>query len=202
MWQFGGHHVTINATLVGKNIALTPSFIGVQPATYKDAQGKMVRPLGDIEDEAFTLINDLTPAQRARAVLGATAIDLVLGPGQDGRTLQPEGLASSAMTARQQTLFLTLIGHYTNLVNSGNSAARMANIKSHLAQTYFAWYGPITKGSPAYFRVTGPTIVIEYAPQGGGAGGIGGAATTLHIHGIYRDPTNDYGSALVKAASK
>ncbi len=203
MWQFGGHHVTVNATIVGQNIALTPSFIGVQPATYKDAQGKTIRPLGDIEDAAFALINALTAAQRSKAVLGTTPIDLVLGPGQDNKTLQPEGLAASAMTAAQKAQFLTLIGHYTNLVNSEDAAIRMATITSHLAQTYLAWYGPITRGSAAYFRVTGPAIVIEYAPQGGGGpqGGNGGGASTQHIHGIYRDPTNDYGAALVKAVS-
>jgi Protein of unknown function (DUF3500) len=88
------------------------------------------------------------------------------------------------MTADQQAAFLKLIGHYTGLSNDEDAAARMAEIKSTLNQTYLAWYGPTTKGSAAYFRVTGPTIVIEYSPQQGGN----------HIHGIYRDPTNDYGA--------
>ena len=57
-----------------------------------------------------------------------------------------------------------------------------------LDQTYFAWYGPTTAGSAAYFRVTGPTIVIEFSPQQ-----MGGNAAN-HNHGIYRDPTNDYGA--------
>jgi hypothetical protein len=39
-------------------------------------------------------------------------------------------------------------------------------------------------GSAAYFRIQGPTLVIEYAPQG----------SVDHIHTIYRDPTNDYGA--------
>jgi hypothetical protein len=69
-------------------------------------------------------------------------------------------------------------------------------VQSALDQTYLAWYGPTAQGSAAYFRVTGPTVVIEYSPQGGGGTGtgLGGAATNLHIHGIYRDPTNDYGA--------
>ena len=38
--------------------------------------------------------------------------------------------------------------------------------------------------------------MIEFSPQGGGnnGNGVGGAATANHIHGIYRDPTNDYGA--------
>ena len=199
-WQWGGHHVTINATIVGSNLALTPSFIGVQPASYTDASGATVRPLGDIEDEAFALVGSLDATQQKAAILGTTSIDLVLGPGQDGKTIQSEGIAASAMTADQQTAFLKFIGHYTGLGNDAAAAARLAEIKATLDQTYFAWYGPTTAGSAAYFRVTGPTIVIEYAPQGGGGNGtgLGGATSNLHIHGIYRDPTNDYGAKYTK----
>jgi Protein of unknown function (DUF3500) len=187
-WQWGGHHVTVNATIVGPNISLTPSFIGVQPGQYTDANGNTVRPLGDIEDEAFALVNSLDAAQQKAAVLGTTYVDLVLGPGQDGKTIQSEGLPTAQMNADQQAAFLKLIGHYTGLANDATAAARTAEIKSTLDQTYLAWYGPTTQGSAAYFRITGPTIVIEYSPQQ-----MGGDAAN-HIHGIYRDPTNDYGA--------
>lgn len=72
------------------------------------------------------------------------------------------------MSADQQAAFLKIIGHYTNLVNDEDAAARLAEIKATLDQTYLAWYGPTTKGSGAYFRVTGPTLVIEYSTQGAG----------------------------------
>ncbi|MCB0163182.1 MAG: DUF3500 domain-containing protein [Anaerolineae bacterium] len=191
-WQWGGHHVTVNATIVGPNISLTPSFIGAQPATYTDANGNTVRPLGDIEDEAFALVNSLDATQQQAAIMGATSIDLVLGPGQDGKILQPEGLPASQLTADQQAALLHLIGHYAGLVNDEDAAARMAEIEDGLDETYFAWYGPTTAGSAVYFRVTGPTIVIEYSPQQ-----MGGNAAN-HIHGIYRDPTNDYGAAYTQ----
>jgi hypothetical protein len=187
-WQWGGHHVTVNATIVGPNISLTPSFIGVQPGTYTDANGNTVRPLGDIADEAFALVNSLDATQQKAAILGSSPIDLVLGPGQDGKTIQSEGLPASQMTADQQAALLKLTGHYTGLVNDEDAAARMAEIKSTQDQTYFAWYGPTTQGSTAYFRITGPTLVIEYSPQQ-----MGGDPAN-HIHGIYRDPTNDYGA--------
>jgi hypothetical protein len=187
-WQFGGRHVTVNATIVGPNISLTPSFIGVQPGEYTDANGNTVSPLGNIDDDAFALINVLDATQQKTAILGATSIDLVLGPGQDGKTIQAEGLPAAQMTADQQAALLKLIGHYTGLANDVAATARMAEIKSTQDQTYFAWYGPTTQGSAAYFRVTGPTIVIEYSPQQ-----MGGDAAN-HIHAMKRDPTNDYGA--------
>lgn len=181
-WQWGGHHVTVNATIAGTHLAVTPSFIGVQPATYTDSAGKSVTPLGDIADDAFALLNALDSTKQSTAIRGSSVIDLVLGPGQDGKTLAAEGLPGSQMDATQQAAFLKLIGHYSNLSTDADAALRMTQMKADLASTYFAWFGPKTKAA-AYFRVTGPTIVIEYSPQN----------STDHVHGIYRDPTNDYG---------
>ena len=195
-WQWGGHHITINATIVGPNMSLTPSFIGVQPTSYTDANGTTVRPLGDIEDAAFALVQSLDTTQQQAAILGSTYIDLVLGPGQDGKTIASEGLPASQMKADQQTAFLKLIGHYTGLANDEDAAVRLAEIQSTLDQTFLAWYGPTTQGQGSYFRVTGPTIVIEYSPQKSNTG-------SYHVHGIYRDPTNDYGAKYtgIKIAS-
>jgi hypothetical protein len=188
-WQWGGHHVTVNATVGNDNVALTPSFIGVQPATYTDDAGNEVRPLGDIEDEAFALVNALDVEQQSAAILGDTYIDLVLGPGQDGKTLQPEGLPASQMTDDQKMMLVGLISHYTGLLNDDLAAARLKEVTDVLDDTYFVWYGPTTQGSAAYFRVAGPTIVIEFSPQGGMSD-----SAADHIHGIYRDPSNDYGA--------
>ena len=195
-WQWGGHHVTINATIVGPNLVLTPSFIGVEPATYKDASGNDVRPLGDIERDAFALVNWLDAEQQRAAILGDTAIEVLLGPGADGRKAPVEGLPAARMSADQRAALMRLIRHYTGIVNDEDGAARTAEVEKALDETYFAWRGPTTPGSPIYFRVTGPTLIIEYAAQGPGAGG--GARTPNHIHGIYRDPTNDYAAKLVR----
>jgi hypothetical protein len=195
-WQWGGHHVTINATIVGPDLVLTPSFIGVQPATYKDAKGTEVRPLGDIERDALALVNWLDAEQQRVAILGDTAIEVLLGPGADGRKAPVEGLPAARMSADQRSALMRLIHHYTGLVNDEDGAARTAEVEKALDETYFAWRGPTTPGSPIYFRVTGPTLVIEYAAQGPGGGG--GSRTPDHIHGIYRDPTNDYAAKLIR----
>lgn len=188
-FQFGGHHVTVNATIKGENISLTPSFIGAQPAVY-DSQGKKIRPLGSIEDDAYKLVNSLDNTQISTAVLGDSLIDLVLGPGQDGKTIKDQGIVGANLTDEQKVLLLSLIAHYGGLVNKEGAAIRMAELKADLDNTYFAWYGPTdtSNKSGIYFRVTGPSIVIEYSGQE-----MGGSAAD-HIHGIYRDPTNDYGA--------
>jgi hypothetical protein len=190
MLQFGGHHLALNITMVGRDGILTPSHTAAQPAKYT-VDGKTVRPLGAENDKAFALVNALDEGQRKQAILNYKVADLVLGPGQDGKTIQPEGLKCSAMNASQQAMLLDLVGEWAGIVHEQAAAARMAEIKANLSATWFAWSGPTTNGMPAYYRIQGPTLVIEYAPQP-----LGGDPT-MHIHTIYRDPTNDYGKKSV-----
>jgi hypothetical protein len=190
MLQFGGHHLALNITMVGLDGILTPSLTAAQPAKYT-VDGKTVRPLGAENDKAFALINALNEGQRKQAILNYRVADLVLGPGQDGKTIQPEGIKCSAMNASQQAMLLDLAGEWAGIVNDRAAAARMKEIKANVSETWFAWSGPTTNGMPAYYRIQGPTLVIEYAPQP-----LGGDPT-MHIHTIYRDPTNDYGKKSV-----
>lgn len=142
-----------------------------------------MRPLGKESDKAFALINALDAAQRGQAVLPYAVKDLVLGATQDGRTIQPEGIRASALSPAQQTMLWDIVGEWAGIMTGAFAEVRMSELRAVVGETYFAWSGPTTNGRAAYFRIQGPTLVIEYAPQGG----------VDHIHTIYRDPTNEYG---------
>ena len=187
MIQFGGHHLAINVTIARDANVMTPSLPATQPAVYT-LNGQSIRPLGDEHDKGFALVNALDAAQQKQAVLNYRVSDLVLGPGQDGKTIAPEGIPASALTPSQQSMLLDLVHEWVGILNDEGASAKMAEIRANLQRTYFAWSGPTAPGSVAYFRVQGPTVVIEYAPQQGDLD---------HIHTIYRDPTNDYGARLV-----
>lgn len=188
--QFGGHHLALNITIAGERGVLTPTLTGAQPALYS-SNGKTVRPLGQESDKAVALLNALDEEQRKQAILNYKVADLVLGPGKDGQTIQPEGLKPSAMNEKQRAMLLDLISEWAGIIHESAAAARMAEIKAGLNNTWFAWSGP-TSAAPghnvtAYYRIQGPNLVIEYAPQP-----LGGDLS-MHIHTMYRDPTNDYG---------
>src|SRR5262245_58009282 len=187
MLQFGGHHLAINRTLAASQATMAPSLPATQPASYS-FEGRTVRPLGNENDKAFALVNALDSTQRGQAVLGFRVSDLVLGPGQDGRAIQPEGIRGSSLSAAQQTMLWDVVREWVGIMNDTFAEPRMAELRANLGDTYFAWSGPTTNGSAAYFRVQGPTLVIEYAPQG----------SVDHIHTIYRDPTNDYGAKFAR----
>lgn len=184
--QFGGHHFAINLLVAGKDGILTPSHTAAQPATY-ELNGKTVRPLGAENDKAFALLQALNEEQRKEAILGFEIRDLVLGPLEDGKTIQPEGLRVSKMNAKQKEMLLGLMEEWAGMVERSVAAARMKELRANLNETWFAWSGATENGKAAYFRIQGPTVVIEYAPQ----------KDTSHIHTIYRDPTNDYGRKTV-----
>ena len=186
MLEFGGHHLAINVTVAGPKSVMTPSLPAAQPAKYT-LNGQTIRPLGRENDKAFALINTLTAEQRKEAILAYQVSDLILGPGNDGRTIQPEGILASRLDARQQEMLLDLAHEWVGILNDEAAADKMAELKANLPRTYLAWSGSTTNGGLAYYRIQGPTVVIEYAPQQGDLD---------HIHTIYRDPTNDYGAKL------
>jgi hypothetical protein len=190
MLQFGGHHLALNITIAGDQGILTPTLTGAQPAIYT-MNGKTVRPLGGESDKAFALLSALDDNQKKQAILSYRLADLVLGPGQDGKTIQPEGLKASNMNDKQRAMLLDVISEWAGIVHESAATARMAQLKTDLNETWFAWSGPTTvepgRNITAYYRIQGPHLVIEYAPQ------TLGGDPALHVHTMYRDPTNDYG---------
>ncbi|MCA1718108.1 MAG: DUF3500 domain-containing protein, partial [Actinobacteria bacterium] len=138
MLQFAGHHLVLNLTVAGEDNVLTPSFVGVQPSEFElddvndlafepasVLDGETVRPMGDENDLAFDLMNALDAEQQDQATLDYELSDVVLGPGEDGRVLEPEGIPASEMTADQQTLLLDLVREWVGIVNDEDAAAKM-----------------------------------------------------------------------------
>ena len=191
MLQFGGHHLAINATVVGPNVTLSPSLTGGQPQKF-DYNGKPIYIVEQEATEAAAFLASLTVDQRGKAILSPELADLVLGPGKDGMTLQPEGIAGADLTDVQKTAFLALIAARLGMINADDLAAAMADVKANLDQTTFGWWGPTDPVGAAYFRITAPTAIIEFSPQ------TQDGDPTDHAHNMYRNPANEYGAAWAK----
>ena len=154
MIQFGGHHLAINVTVVGPNTVMTPSLPAAQPAKYT-LNGQTIRPLGHENDKGFALINALNAAQQKHAILNYQVTDLVLGPGNDGKVIQPEGILASELDAAQQALLLDVAHEWVGILNDEAANAKMAGLKANLPKTYFAWSGSTKNGNVAYYRISG-----------------------------------------------
>jgi hypothetical protein len=137
-------------------------------------------------------MDSLNEKHRQQAILKPGVSDLLLGPGKDGKDLKAEGLKCADMTDAQRALLVDLAGAWVTILHEISAKPRMEQIKADVKDTYFGWSGPTAGGSAAYFRVQGPSVVIEYSPHGG----------TNHIHTIVRELGNDYGKKLLAAKGK
>lgn len=188
MFQFGGHHLGVNATVVGERVTLSPLLTGGQPMVYR-IDGKRVRQMDDEWGSAVALVRSLDEGQRRVAILGDTYVDWTFGPGVTGAVPRREGLAGAAMTPAQRATLVELIEARVGVLHPALARRTLDRIERELDDTYVCWYGPVGDDGAATYRVQGPSVIIEYAPQA-----LGGRPAD-HVHAIYRDPTNEYGAA-------
>jgi len=104
--------------------------------------------------------------------------------------LSPPGLAGSEMTTEQRAALIQLIEGYASILADDLAADRLAKVKAAGPQNVrFAWAGPLEKGAKHYYRVQGPTFLIEYDnTQNDGN----------HVHAVWRDFAGDFGRDLLR----
>ena len=190
MVQFGGHHLALNIAMLGGRGVLAPVLTGCLPAIYTEG-ARTVRALAAENDLAFALLATLSDDQRRQAIIDHPVSALALGPGHDGETVAPRGLIAAAMDGRQRAMVFDLASEWAGILNDDHAAPRLREIGDGLADTRFAWSGPTDhetgRNGASYFRIHGPKLFIEFSPQEPGGD------PTLHVHTIYRDPSNGYG---------
>jgi hypothetical protein len=198
-WQLDGHHLALNFTVAGDEIAITPAFLGTDPAEVREGAYSGWRILGAEDDLGLQLINVLNAEQQTRAVLADTAMAGVFtGPGRGDALKAYQGLPAADMTPDQRALLLRLIGEYIHNLNDDLAREQMERLRqAGIEQVHFAWMGPVHPGprDRYYYRIHGATILIEFdnaePPDQVGE-------EVNHIHTIWRDPTNDFGEDLLR----
>jgi hypothetical protein len=190
MWQYGGHHLAINATVEGPMVTLSPSFTGGNPVDF-ERDGEMVRQLAGDEDLSYAFVTSLDAEQRGKAVMDGKRANVAFGPKAKDITPKKEGILASELDGRQRELLLKLIEERVGILNEIHSKVQMEKIAGELDETYFVWFGGTEKGTTSNYRIQGPSVIVEYFAQGRGDGG------HMHTHAMYRDPSNDYGRTLI-----
>jgi hypothetical protein len=190
-WRVEGHHISLHFTMLDGKAIANPTFAGTNPAEVREGAEKGKRVLGLQEDAGRALVMALDTAQRTTATINAVAPNEIVTTNQlDIKPLAPEGIKFSAMTAAQRDLLTRLLDSYIGLMAPDIAADRMAKIKSAgMDNVAFAWAGPTERGQKHYFRVQGPTFLIEFDnTQNDGN----------HVHSIWRDFKDDFGRDLLR----
>ena len=199
-WSFEGHHLSLNFVIRDNEaISSTPSFWGANPATvmiFIDGGPAVgTRILAKEEQLAFDLVNVLNDAQKRKAIIAEKAPDDYRAAGQP-QPLQsaPVGLAAAEMTESQKKTLLSLLEEYNSHLHPSIAQDRLAEIKAAgLDRVYFAWAGATKPGVGHYYRVQGPTFVLELVniqsdPAGNPAN---------HIHSVWRSLQGDFAVPVV-----
>jgi hypothetical protein len=196
-WQLDGHHLALNFSLVGPAVAMTPQFMGSDPHEVRDGMHAGWRVLGAEDDKGLALMTALRPEQRTKALIAADAPgDVLTGPGKDKALPKPAGILFSELDDAQKTLLLSLVDEYARNYRPDLARQQLERLnKSGWAQVRFGWAGPFGPTAPYYYRIHGPTVLIEF-DNNFAPGRKDGPVN--HIHSVFRDPQNDYGEDLLK----
>lgn len=191
-WRVEGHHFSANFTLVqGRYLASTPSFLGSNPAEVRQGPRKGLRVLAHEEDIARKLVKSLNEDQRKLAVFNSVAPKEILTEAKRHITaLESAGIAAAKLNPAQTTLLLDVIKEYVQRVRPELADEDLKKIQTAgMDKIYFAWAGGVEKGEGHYYRVQGPTFLLEYDNT---------QNDNNHIHAVWRDFDGDFGEDLLK----
>ena len=165
---------------------VTPAFFGATPAEVRTGKLKGLRPLAQEEDIARALVKQLSVEQKRVAIMsGKVPRDVILGPSRNAEPLEPAGIAAARLSDKQQQLLKELIDSYLNKFRPELAKSDWVDIKTAgFEKIYFTWIGKIAPREPHYYRIQGPTFIMEYDNSQNNAN---------HVHTVWRDFKNDFG---------
>ncbi len=193
-WRLEGHHISINFLIInGKQIAFTPNFFGVNPAEVPPGYPLAgLRTLQAEEDLARDLLASLNPVQCSRTIIEAEApSDIVTRADAHVTLVTPSGLSAREMMKNQRGILTMLIHAYLNRMPEDIAGRQMEQIeKEGTRYIHFAWAGPKERRKPHYYRIHGPSFLVEYDNTQNNAN---------HIHSVWRDLRNDWGEDFLRS---
>jgi hypothetical protein len=193
-WRFEGHHLSLSVLVAPDHgVAVTPAFFGANPAQVPrgHAHGGF-RLVGAEEDAAFSLVQSLDASVRSQALIADRSLgDIVAGPGREGALQSFEGVPLARLNEAQRGGILRILELYAGTMRAEIAAPALAKVREAGVETlHFAWAGSLTRGRPHYFRVHGPTALVEYDNTQDGAN---------HVHSVWIDPQSLFGRDILKA---
>lgn len=192
-WRIEGHHLSFTFSADKKNLVSgTPAFMGANPAVVPSGPQQGKRVLKEETDQAFVLLHSLSADQLKKAVIDEMAPgDILTFNNRKAMIKEPSGIRYAELTTAQQSQLLQLTGVYVRRYTKLFADAMLNEIKdAGLENLWFAWAGATEAkvGRPHYYRIQGPTIIIEYDNTQNNAN---------HIHSVLRDLKRDFGGDLL-----
>ena len=190
--RYEGHHLAFNWTFAGgAGIASTPQFLGSNPAEVRSGPRMGTRVLHREEDLARELVTSLSDEQKSDAIMEVSVPrDILTGNEQLVEPLEDSGVAWGDLSVAQQEKLMDLVREVAVVQALPLAHARLDNIElAGKEGIRFLWIGGLKRGDAHYYRVQGPTFLIEYDNTQNNAN---------HIHLVWRDFEGDFGRDLIR----
>ena len=170
---------------------VTPSFFGANPGEVRNGPRQGLRVLSAEEELARQLVKSLNAGQMAVAVYTNVAPrDIITGNDRVARALAPTGISAATMDPAQNELLWQVIKEFVERYRPEIADAELKQLaKSGTTNLFFAWAGGIEPGQPHYYRVQGPTFLMEYDNTQNDAN---------HVHAVWRNLAGDFGDDLLR----
>jgi hypothetical protein len=193
-WQLHGHHLALNVVLIGRQIVISPTFMGAEPNIIDEGPHEGLTIFNNEERLGLELMRALPAEQRDTAQIYKLMYDPAMPPGRH----QMEGVRGAEMTPAQRDRLVELCSHFVEYLPSGALTARLAEIEQHIDETRWCWIGQYGDDDPFYFRIQSPVIMCEFDHHSG-VFLTNAEPAKCHIHTIVRTPNgNDYGKDLLR----
>jgi hypothetical protein len=211
-WQLFGHHLCLSCFVIGRQMVLSPTFLGAEPAYADEGPFAGISLFEDEERAGLEMMRSLSAEQRRIAIVAHSMMGGDLPPGrwhfadhlhlggahQDNRIVPLEGLRGNALSALQRRNLMDLVAAYVAPLPAGPQAARIDEIERHLDETHFCWIGSFDEVSPFYYRIQSPVVFIEFDHHSG-VFLTNKEPAKFHVHTLVRTPNgNDYGVDLLR----
>ena len=192
-WRLEGHHLSRNFTIVGDTLVTEPFFLGAWPTRADTAYRTIVRgerAMRREEDAAREIVLSVDGRLRRRVVFSPESLtDHVTQNAVRVAPLDPLGVAARDLPSAAQRRVREIVRTY--LANLPAVTARRALDRverAGMARIRFGWAGSLRPGQPHYYRLQGPTFLLEFDNS---------RNSGTHIHSVWRDFERDYGRHLV-----
>ena len=192
-WRYEGHHISHSWTVVnGQLSGSTPQFFGTNPAHVREGSHVGEKVLAAEDYYARTLLGSLSSSLQSAAIISNEAPDDMLTSSDRQAAMQDDsGVAYDQLNTAQQSTLWSLIEEYAAAQHAPVAEERLEKVKSAgLDRIKFAWMGGTDEGEGHYYRVQGPTFLIEYDNVQNDAN---------HVHSVWRDFDGDFGRDLLAA---
>ena len=192
-WRYEGHHISHSWTVINGTLSSsTPQFFGTNPAYVREGHSAGERVLGAEIYLARTLLGSLSAEHLEAAIVADEAPRDILTSAEREAAMQDDvGVGYSQLNGDQQATLWALIEEYAAVQPAPIAEERLAKVRAAgLNSIKFAWMGSVMEGEPHYYRIQGPTFLIEYDNVQNEAN---------HVHSVWRDFDGDFGRDLLAA---